>query len=90
VFLYSKIEVLEVIDDDDEVKFEEKKYVKELQVNFIESEGIKLNMEFFLACAYHKLNFEVHQYKLLFENVGYNAIFEIFIHLKWKSLILDR
>ena len=89
MFLYSKIEVLEVIDDD-EVKFEEKKYVKELQVNFIESEGIKLNMEFFLACAYHKLNFEVHQYKLLFENVGYNAIFEIFIHLKWKSLILDR
>ena len=62
MFLYSKIEVLKVIDDD-EVKFEEKKYVKELQVNFIESEGIKLNMEFFLACAYHKLNFEVHQYK---------------------------
>jgi hypothetical protein len=89
VFLYSKVEVLEVIDND-EVKFEEKKYVKELQVNFIESEGIKLNMEFSLACTYHKLNFEVHQYKLLFKNVGHNAIFEIFIHLKWKSLILDR
>jgi hypothetical protein len=57
---YSKVEVLEVIDDD-EVKFEEKECVKELQVDFIESEGIKLNMEFSLACTHHKLNFEVHQ-----------------------------
>jgi hypothetical protein len=57
VSLYTKVEVLEVIDDDG-VKFEKKKEcVKELQVNFIGTKNITLNMDFSLAFNHHKLNY---------------------------------
>ena len=59
VSLYPKVEVLEVIDDD-EVKLEEKECVKELQVDFIGTKNIILTMEFFLAFTLYKLNFKVH------------------------------
>lgn len=60
VFLYPKVEVLEVINDD-EVKLEEKECVKELQVDFIGTKNIILTMKFFLAFKLYKLNFEVHR-----------------------------
>jgi hypothetical protein len=47
------------VTDDDEVKLK-KKCMEELQVDFIEIKSITLNMEFSLACAHHKLKFEVH------------------------------
>jgi hypothetical protein len=44
-FLYSKVEVLKVIDDN-EVKHEEKKCMKKLQVNFLIMESKTLKMKF--------------------------------------------
>ena len=61
VYLHSKVEVLEVTDD--EVKFEVRECGNELQVEFIETKRIALNMHFSLACTHHKLNFEVHMSK---------------------------
>ena len=62
VSLYTKVKVLEVIDDD-ELKFEEKECVKELQVDFIETKSITLDMDSSLAYTHHKLNFEAHRLK---------------------------
>jgi hypothetical protein len=54
--------VLEIINDE-EVKFEVNECMKELQVDFIRTESITLNMDFSLACTHHKLNFEVQMSK---------------------------
>jgi hypothetical protein len=48
VSLYPKVEVLEVIDDD-EVKLEEKECVKELQVDFIGTKKYNINYEVFFS-----------------------------------------
>jgi hypothetical protein len=53
---------LEIINDE-EVKFEVNECMKELQVDFIRTESITLNMDFSLAYTNHKLNFEVHRQK---------------------------
>lgn len=53
---------MEIINDD-EVKFEVNECMKELQVDFIRTESITLNMDFSLAYTDHKLNFEVHRQK---------------------------
>jgi len=79
---------LEVIDDD-EVKFEEKECVKELQV---ETKSITLDLDSSLACTHHKLNFEAHRSKICY----FVNILAIMLYLKysffleWKSSILDK
>jgi len=62
VSLDTKVEVLEVIDDD-EIKYEVKECGKELQVDFIRTKSIILNMNFSVACTHHILKFEVHESK---------------------------
>ena len=62
-FLYSKVEVLKVIDDN-EVKHEEKKCMKKLQVNFLIMESKTLKMKFSWSRAHHKLNFKVYQSRI--------------------------
>lgn len=62
VSLDTKVEVLEVMDDD-EVKYEVKECGKELQVDFIGTKSIILNRNFSLACTHHKLKFEVQESK---------------------------
>lgn len=86
VFLHSKIEVLEVIDDD-EVKFEVKECVKELQVDFIGTKSITLNMDFSLAYTHHKLYFEVHMSKTYyFMNMLATMLYSNYLFM-WKGRI---
>ena len=79
------VEILEVIDD--EIKLEEKQFIKELQVNFIGMKNVTINMEFSLAYAHHKLNFEVHQSRTCF-NV--NMVYSKYYSSGVESSILDR